>query len=120
MNRVSAFTGVPTVLGWRNHEGQWRRGVANIGPLMDYRSASANAWLNGTPPNSYDYPEPRFVIFGAQEMDGSATCELLQPRSPEVYERLALAGWQLAFESGDTRVYTRIGDPALLPAESSD
>lgn len=118
MNRVSAFTGVPAVLGWRNHEGQWRRGLANIGPLLDARQEAENAWLDGLPAESPDIPRPRFIVLGAQELAGSDTCELVTARTADVYAALEAAGWQVAFEADGTRVYVPAGDPSLAALAS--
>jgi hypothetical protein len=38
--RVSAFTGVPTVLGWANHEGQWRAAQPKFMAQMRARDAA--------------------------------------------------------------------------------
>lgn len=113
MNRVSAFTGVSAVLGWRNHEGQWRRGVAGIDGLLDSREAAANDWLDGRPPVDDDGPAPRFIVVGNQELDGSETCELVRERSTDVFARLEASGWRVAFEASDVRVYVPVGDPSL-------
>jgi hypothetical protein len=120
MNRVSSFTGVPAVLGWRNHEGQWRRGEVDIGPLLDERQDAANAWLSGLASGEFEQPSPRFIIIGSQELNGSTTCELVEPRTAAVFDALAAAGWQVAFESGATRVYVPVGDPSLAGSTSED
>ncbi len=50
MNRFSAFTGVPTLLGWANHERQWRRGeFEDLSAEIDARDMLANSWLDGVP-----------------------------------------------------------------------
>jgi hypothetical protein len=120
MNRVSAFSGVPAVLGWRNHEGQWRRGVEGIGPVLDDRQAAANAWLDGQALDAGDPPRPRFIVIGAQELEGSTTCELVSDRSIDVHSALEEAGWQVAFDSGGTRVYVQPGDPSLTGVGAAD
>lgn len=33
--RISAYTGIPTVLGWAGHEGQWRGGYNEVGSRED-------------------------------------------------------------------------------------
>jgi hypothetical protein len=120
MNRASAFTGIPAVLGWRNHEGQWRRGVDDVGPLLDARQAAANAWLDGLALEAGGDPRPRFIVVGAQELEGSSSCDLVTERSADVYPALEEAGWQPAFESSGTRIYVRADDPSLTEVESAD
>lgn len=115
MNRYSAFTGVPTVIGWANHEGQWRRGEsANIYEIMQQRQAAANLWLDGENPPKDGYPAPRFLMLGPQETEGAANCDLLQSRDPEIDAMLQDAGWQSVFEQDGTRIFVRESDPIAV------
>ncbi len=112
MNRVSAFTGVGTILGWTNHEGQWRRGEQpSIYARMDQRVVEANDWLNGTSPVNGEYDQPRFIFFGTQETIGPSACSNFQLRGPEAITTLERAGWVPAFDDGLTIIFVRDTDP---------
>lgn len=110
LNRISAFTGVPTVIGWVGHESQWRRGEINdVGSFLDSRADTANAIVGGERVESRR--PPRFLILGQQELIGTTVCPVIAEIPPDVESRLADAGWVAVFESADTRVYAQRGDP---------
>lgn len=111
LNRVSAFTGVPTIVGWLGHESQWRRGeIDDVGAFLDARAQAANSTLGGD--RVEVRPAPRFVILGQQELRGNAICQAIAASSAEVVTRLENAGWIEVFESDGTSVFVRQGDPA--------
>ena len=109
MNRFSAFTGVPAVVGWEGHQRQWRRGEGDpIGPQLTQRQEFANQWLDGISADSLTTPEPDYIILGFQEQVGSPGCDSLSGRNTaESAERLAASGWTVVFQSGETRVLQR-------------
>ena len=112
LSRVSTFTGVPTIIGWHGHESQWRRGeYPAIREVLDVRAAQANAILDGTTPAAE--VDARFVILGRQETLGSTDCNLTYPREDDPVGRLQAAGWEIAFESGSTIVFSHPDDPVL-------
>ena len=106
-NRVSAFTGVPTIVGWQFHEYQWRRGVAgDTWGMLNDRAAEANAILSGTATRAAR-SSPRFLILGRFETAPQPGCSLTVERGAETVARLTAAGWSLAFEAQGTRVFER-------------
>jgi uncharacterized membrane protein len=109
MNRVSAFSGVPTIIGWVGHESQWRRGQeSDIGPFLDERVAEAQAALDGATDPAGVGQQADFLILGRQETSQDPGCYLTVERDASTIERLEHDGWELAFESADTRVFTRV------------
>ncbi len=117
MNRFSAFTGVPTMLGWANHERQWRRGeFTDLTLAIGGRDQLAQSWLNGAPGPTPNGIEPRFIVMGVIERSTSADCEQLVARGPQQVAALEELGWQIAFQEGQTTILARAGDPVLAAA----
>jgi YYY domain-containing protein len=99
--RLAGATGRPTLVGWQGHELVWR-GPA-FGPVHDerilatagvYRASDAGALRE-----ALDARRIRFVLVGPVERARFG----LSPRS----ERLFAEALELAFESGDFRIYRR-------------
>jgi YYY domain-containing protein len=112
MSRVSTFSGVPTIIGWHGHESQWRRGeYVAIRDILDLRAAQANAILDGTVTASET--DARFVVLGRQEIQGTPDCNLTVERTGDPAATLRSAGWEVAFESGQTTIFSHPGDPSL-------
>ena len=107
MDRVSAFTGVPTLLGWEFHENQWRRGqLADVNEVLNARAVLTNAYLNGIAPGAAA-ASPTILILGQFETDVLPGCDLTVARVSVSAGQLAHAGWRLASETAGTRVYVR-------------
>ncbi|MFW6075401.1 MAG: hypothetical protein ACOC9Y_07385, partial [Chloroflexota bacterium] len=111
MNRISSFSGVPTILGWSNHERQWRRGQPEIFDALGERYEIANTWLDQGSARDPWGVEPRFIILGPQELQGSDSCAELQERPANHQATLVSNGWQVAHEGGSTSILVREGDP---------
>lgn len=109
MNRMSAFTGVPTLVGWDGHQRQWRRGEPDpIGPRVVSRQDLANRWLDGDITGSPALSDPDYVVLGSQEASGSPGCDQMPGRDTvQAAMRLQRAGWAIVFESGGTRILAR-------------
>lgn len=114
LNRVSAFTGIPTIVGWLGHESQWRRGeLGDLGAFLDARAGVANAAIGGERVDAR--PSPRFLILGGQELRGSVVCNTIADIPPDIDSRLANAGWVVVFEASGTRVFAHPDDPTATP-----
>ncbi|CAN5744076.1 DUF2298 domain-containing protein [soil metagenome] len=109
MNRMSAFTGVPTIVGWAGHEGQWRRGESNpIRPRVEYRQNVANRWLSGENARVPNLPEPDYIVLGAFEASGSDTCESVMAHDIETsIAALDAFGWRAAFITGSVVILSQ-------------
>jgi uncharacterized membrane protein len=93
--RISASTGLPTVLGWAGHEAQWRgntpepgkRGLAveNIYDSQDWEQAST----------LLDEYEVTFIFLGSLEKS------TYSPRAEEVFDRFL----ELAYENDSVKIY---------------
>ncbi len=112
LSRVSAFSGVPTLIGWHGHEGQWRRGEnPSIYERLTLRAEQANAVLDGS--IAADASDARFVILGEIEIQGSPNCDLALPRTSGAADALQSAGWLVVFESGGTMIFAQPTDPTV-------
>lgn len=112
MSRISAFSGVPTFIGWLNHEGQWRRGEdPRIGDVLDLRAERANAILSGSIAAADS--DVRFLILGQQELREWPECGLTVPRGDGARSALRSAGWEIAFESADMTIFAQPDDPVV-------
>jgi YYY domain-containing protein len=120
MDRVSAFTGIPTVVGWLGHESQWRRGQE---PPIDDRLRAlelrAEAFLNGSILAGADGAQVDFVILGEMETEESSACDKTETR-PNAAASLESAGWQLVFDAGGARVYAAPEKVAELAENRGD
>ncbi|MFT4039795.1 MAG: DUF2298 domain-containing protein [Thermomicrobiales bacterium] len=106
-SRVSAFTGIPTVIGWGNHERQWRSGQPDLTAQIDARAEDVRAMYA-------DPASPLFAQYGVdwifigQYETGAARpeCAVAGPYDIDL-AAMEAAGWQTAFESGDVRLLHR-------------
>jgi len=101
--RVSAFTGLPTLLGWTNHEWQWRGNDAEIRRRlpdieMIYTTASAEQALE-----LLDKWDVRYVIVGEAERQFIQDTCAKQPAPCDPNRALA------KFERAFTPVYSQQG-----------
>ena len=113
MNRFSAFTGVPALLGWANHERQWRRGeFADLSAVIGARDSLAQSWLDGQARSLPGDPQPRFIIFGAIERSTSERCPDLAARGQSEIDSLIAQGWTIGFSDDQTTILVRNAVPA--------
>jgi len=105
-DRFSAYTGIPTVIGWANHERQWRAGqperLAEIGPRQEEVAAY------------YADPSPdrgiAWLVVGRYETgDWRSLCDVAGPYPGIDEGDWPGPEWTLAFERGETRIYRRTG-----------
>ncbi|MBA3414385.1 MAG: hypothetical protein H0U10_04065, partial [Chloroflexia bacterium] len=109
-SRVSAFTGVPTVLGWANHERQWRNGQPALrAEIADREAAIAGMYAEPQGP-LFDAYGVTLLYVGPYERDGAGrACPIAGPYPATGDPSFPGAGWEEVFASGEARVFRRAG-----------
>jgi len=110
-NRVSAYTGIPTIIGWgNNHQPQWRRGQPELIAAIPEREEDVAA-IYGDPSGTLaDRYGADWLYVGTYEAgDWRHLCPAAGP-----YPGIDQAGfpgpaWSEAFRSGDVAIYRRTG-----------
>ncbi len=65
--RISTYTGIPTVLGWANHERQWHAGDSQLLAELAVRERDVDNFYRGT---DLDVPErygTKYIVYGELE-----------------------------------------------------
>jgi uncharacterized membrane protein len=111
-SRVSAFTGVPTVIGWGGHEHQWRNGQREDEEIVP-RQENVRAMFENPSSELFDTYGVTYLYVGSLEREGDPDCRVLEvPYAGVTDSSYPGDGWELAFRSGDVSIYRR-----LVPAE---
>jgi uncharacterized membrane protein len=107
-NRISAYTGIPAVIGWPGHEQQWRGGQPALIGAIAPRQADV-AVIYGDPGSPLaDRYGVRWMIDGIYERgDGAGGCDSTGP-----YPGMADPGWpgpdwSPAFQQGSITIWER-------------
>lgn len=100
--RMSACSGVPSVLGWDNHEGLWR--TADFGPLIEERKRAVQ--------ELYRCQDPRCVQELAQRLGATLLVVGSVERRlyPDRNEEALLASGQVVFSQGEVTIL-RLSQP---------
>jgi uncharacterized membrane protein len=110
-NRVSAFTGVPSIIGWgNNHQRQWRAGQPELLDQIGRREADvAEMFAHPDSPLIETYGVTWLFLGEYESGDWQPECKTAGPYDtpPLLEERNAT--WEEAFRAGNTRIYRRIG-----------
>lgn len=101
--RVSAYTGLPTVLGWAGHENQWRGSYAPQGTRREDVETAYNTTNMEQALAILDKYDVKLVYIGPLER-GHYSQEGL-----EKFEQFM----DVAFENGEITIYQRKGQPSL-------
>jgi YYY domain-containing protein len=112
-NRVSAFTGVPTVIGWGdNHQRQWRSGEpALLASIPRRQDDVAAMYANPQSPLVREYGV-RWLFVGEYETGtGDPDCRTAGPYAGVDASGYPGPGWEEAFSSGPTRIYRQTSFP---------
>jgi YYY domain-containing protein len=108
-NRVSAFTGIPTVIGWgNNHQRQWRAGQPGLIAQIDRREADVAAMFADPRNSLFATYGVTWLFVGEYETgDWQTDCETAGPYDVASLPEQSGSLWQEAFRAGDTRIYRR-------------
>lgn len=107
-SRVAAFSGVPTVIGWDNHERQWRSGQPKLTAQIPLRAGDVRTMYADPASSLYARYGVTWVFVGQYET-GSARpeCPIAGPYDIDL-ARFAAAGWEPAFQAGDVTLLHRL------------
>ncbi len=112
-SRVSAFTGVPTPIGWDGHEGQWRSGQPALRAQIAPRQNDARSLYDEPSGELRELYGITYVFVGRYEREGAGpACAIAGPYPSTKSPSFPGHGWEQAFASGDVRVFRRAGRPA--------
>lgn len=108
-NSVSAFTGIPSVIGWENHERQWRAGQpARIADIDRRQSDVARMYADPESPLIAEYSVTWLFIGSYETGNWQSDCETAGPYDGVKSPAFPGPGWEDAFQSGNTRLYRRL------------
>jgi YYY domain-containing protein len=106
-SRVAAFSGVPTVIGWENHERQWRSGQPDLTAQIPLRAEDVREMYTDPASPLYARYGVDWVFIGQYETGAAQpACSIAGPYDIDL-ERFEAAGWQPAFKSGNVTLLHR-------------
>ena len=109
--RFATFTGVPTVIGWTGHEGQWRSGQPELAAQIEPRRADVATMYERADAALLDQYGVTLLVVGNLERGEGVSRDCLVPPAPpyEVGDFSALtgAGWSTVFDQGDVAILRR-------------
>jgi uncharacterized membrane protein len=109
-SRVSVFTGVPTVIGWTGHEGQWRSGDDSLRADIVVRRDSVHEFYRNPTSEFVDRYGVEFIYYGIYEQgQGAASCDWAQALPIPDDSVLSTLGFSRVFQQGDVTVWQRLG-----------
>jgi YYY domain-containing protein len=110
-SRFSAFTGVPTVIGWNGHEGQWRGGQPDLLAQIDPRAGDVSSMFGDPDPVAnplFDQYGITLLVVGDLEKYGvnDEDCTRAGPYESITVPGYPGEGWTLVYD-GQTKIYRR-------------
>ena len=104
---VAAFTGVPTVIGWVGHEGQWRGGQPELEAELPVRQDDVAAMYADPSSPLFDKYRVTLLYVGKYETMGDPKCDIAGPYPNVSSPTFPGSGWTLIFENDGARIYRR-------------
>lgn len=111
-DRVSTFTGVPTVRGWGQHERLWRGGDDVWLSELDQRTEQAQAFYGNPTQQFVDQYDVDFVYYGIYEAGaGTVSCGRGYDQAPALPKptdaQMNAIGFTQVFQQGDVTIWQR-------------
>jgi YYY domain-containing protein len=108
-NRASAFTGVPTVIGWRGHEEQWRLGSSQMSDEIPIRQEDVAAIFADPASPLLDSYGVTLLYLGIYERDDwQHVCPSAGPYPGLDQPGYPGPGWEPVFTQGEVSIYRRV------------
>ncbi|HWK81973.1 MAG TPA: DUF2298 domain-containing protein, partial [Thermomicrobiales bacterium] len=115
VGRPGGATGIPTLLGWQDHEWQWHLADPNIVSTLADRVADISALYNQPTPELLDKYGITLIYVGKVETTGSAGNKPFSPEcAPGPFPgasdpNFPGAGWSEVYNADGVRIYRRDG-----------
>jgi uncharacterized membrane protein len=109
-SRFSAFTGIPTLIGWAGAEQQWRGGQPELEAEIALRQADVAAMYADPNPATnprFDRYNVTLLVLGDLERFGNDECAIAGPFPAIERPGYPGEGWTLVYEDGNDRIYRR-------------
>jgi len=107
--RMAAFTGVPNIIGWDGHEGQWRAGQPELSSQIAPRAENVAAISADPASPLVDQYDATLLYVGSFERYGAGSaCEKAGPYPAVNDPGFPGPGWEEVFGSGEARIYRRV------------
>ncbi len=110
LSRASTFTGMPTIIGWAGHEGQWRAGQPELLSILGDREDAVQTMFTDPESDLFDQYHVTYIYVGKFEQDGVAQGEcakaIAYPNTKE--SSFPGAGWDEVFSQDGIRIYHRL------------
>ncbi|MBA3450804.1 MAG: hypothetical protein H0T18_06290, partial [Chloroflexia bacterium] len=107
-NRISAFTGIPTAIGWDNHERQWRAGQPEALEQIARRQEDVASMMADPESGLFEKYGITWLIVGDYEVGNwRSECPTAGPYATLNRSALPGASWDEVFASDQTRIYRR-------------
>jgi uncharacterized membrane protein len=106
-NRASAFSGVPTVIGWGGHESQWRNGQPEQRQIGT-RQGDVRSIYGELTPELLDRYGVTLLYVGRLERDGTPDCNVGEPYPSVTSPSFPGPGWEEVFAQGQVAIYRRL------------
>lgn len=109
LSRASTFTGMPTIIGWRGHEGQWRAGQQDLLDILGKRVKDVQTMYADPESDLFDQYGVTYIYVGKFEIEGSGTTDCPEAKAyPNTAEpSFPGAGWDEVFNQDGIRIYHR-------------
>jgi uncharacterized membrane protein len=108
-SRISAFTGVPTIVGWDGAEGQWRNGQPDLEAQIGRRGEEVSAMYANPQSVLFDRYGVTLLYVGKFESDGTGEeCAKAGPFEAAQSPDYPGPGWTAVFSSDEATLYRRI------------
>jgi YYY domain-containing protein len=105
-SRISAFTGVPTIIGWDGAEGQWRKGQPDLEGQIERRAEDVTSMYASPQGELFDRYGVTLLYVGIFERDGTGDeCTKAGPFEAVNRPDYPGAGWTEVFSSDGGTLY---------------
>jgi uncharacterized membrane protein len=108
LSRASTFTGMPTIVGWAGHEGQWRAGQADLLGILGQREDDVQTMFTDPESDLINDYDVTYIYVGKFEMEGAEdTCRKAIPYPNAAEPTFPGPGWEEVFNQDGVRIFHR-------------
>ncbi|MFM8594763.1 MAG: DUF2298 domain-containing protein, partial [Chloroflexota bacterium] len=108
MNRASAYTGVPTVIGWSGHEVQWRGGQPELKNEIGPRGQDVRIMFDDPNGNLAEEYGVSYLLLGRFETgDWRGRCDSAGPYAGADQAGYPGSGWTVVVDTPTAKLYQR-------------